>query len=354
MIAANRLIRALPVVLALFSHAASGAAVRGLYGAEVPVASRTQADRVQAIGRALLEVLIKVTGRRNPQGSPPVADALANAGRYVQQFQYIGATPAGGEGQEEAQPLRLRARFEPRLVDALARDAGLPVWGPERPGVLAWLAVERNGSRALIGADDPSAVGATLQRAAARRGVPLELPLLDLEDHGKLRVTDVWGGFDDRVRAASRRYRPDVTLIGRLYPIPGKLWEAQWRLLLDGGVQEWTGRADEVELVVDEGAVEAIDRVAARFAGQQAPGGPARLTVVLDDVREFGDYARALNYLESLKVVTRVDVDRASGTTVTLGLTTRGGAEALRRVVALGQTLVEEPVADGLRFRVAR
>jgi len=156
------------------------------------------------------------------------------------------------------------------------------------------------------------------------------------------------------VRAASRRYRPDVILIGRVYPIPGKLWEAQWRLLSDDGVQAWTGRAERLDRLVDKGAMEAIDRVAVRFAGTRSVTGPTRLTVLLDDVRELGDYARALRYLESLHAVERVDVERASGTTMTLAVTTRGGVEALRRVVALGQILVEQPATDGLRFRIAR
>jgi len=235
----------------------------------------------------------------------------------------------------------------------LAQAAGLPIWGRERPGLLVWVAVERGGSRALIGANDPSALGATIRQAGARRGVPIELPLLDLEDRGRLRVTDVWGGFDDRVRAASQRYRPDLLLVGRVFPTTGQFWEAQWRLLSNGNPQAWSNRAEGLEALLGQGTVEAIDRVALRFAGQHAVGGPSRLSVILDDIQGIRDYARALKYLGSLKAVTRVDVERASGATMTLGLTVSGGAEGLRRVVALGQILVEQPGLDGLRFRVA-
>src|SRR6185503_18770188 len=105
-------------------------------------------------------------------------------------------------------------------VDQALAALQKPVWGPERPLTLLWIAVDDgNGGRALLGANDTAALGLDpnppgmterlaalrkdLQSVADERGLPITLPLLDLEDLGAVTFADVWGGFEDRVAGAS-------------------------------------------------------------------------------------------------------------------------------------------------------
>ena len=110
----------------------------------------------------------------------------------------------------------------------------MPVWGPERPLTLLWVAVDDGvGGRALLGANETTELGAPttpqmtallttvreeIVAAADERGLPIAWPLLDLEDLNAVTFTDVWGGFEDRIVAASTRYRADAVLIGRVRP----------------------------------------------------------------------------------------------------------------------------------------
>ena len=54
--------------------------------------------------------------------------------------------------------------------------------------------------------------------AADERGLPIAWPLLDLQDLNAVTCTDVWGGFEDEIVAASARYRSDAVLIGKVRP----------------------------------------------------------------------------------------------------------------------------------------
>src|SRR5258706_5789879 len=63
-----------------------------------------------------------------------------------------------------------------------------------------------------------AAVRKELLAVADERGLPVTLPLLDVQDLRAVTFADVWGGFEDRVAAASVRYRADALLIGRVRP----------------------------------------------------------------------------------------------------------------------------------------
>ena len=47
---------------------------------------------------------------------------------------------------------------------------------------------------------------AALRARAAYRGMPLQLPLMDLEDQAGLTPADVWSGYQPGIRQASARY----------------------------------------------------------------------------------------------------------------------------------------------------
>ena len=53
---------------------------------------------------------------------------------------------------------------------------------------------------------------------AEKRGLPLAFPLLDTEDLQSVTFSDIWGGFDERIIAASKRYGANSILIGRVRP----------------------------------------------------------------------------------------------------------------------------------------
>ena len=342
--------RTILVLLALAGPAGGPAAVQAqtsLYEAEVVWFAGDPAGRETAFRRALRQVLVKVTGLRRLADAAEFGPLVEDAQGLVQQYQL--RTAAVGSGAAAVQEPRLWARFDEAAVDRLVREAELPAWRRPRSEVLAWVAVESGGARRMVGAEDTEGIAETFRHGAASRGVPLVLPLLDLEDQARAGPSDLWAGpwdlrsgAEDRFRAASERYQPGATLIGRIDRPNGVIWEARWSLLFPGAAQRWKTEGDVLDLVVDEGVQEVIDALFAHYASALPEAAGGVIEVSVSGVRDFAGYARAMRYLESLDEVGSVDVLAVTPERLRLGLELRTGAAGLREALALGSTLAED------------
>jgi hypothetical protein len=306
--------------------------------------------RAAALEAAMATVLIRLTGSRNAPLDPELAGMLSEAGRYLNSY--------GLDRQGQAQ-----VGFIPSQVDQALTLLHKPVWPAERPLTLLWIAVDDGvGGRALLGANDTPQLGTEtnpamtellgelrteLTAVADERGLPVQFPLLDLEDLNAVTFADVWGGFEDRIAAASQRYRPDAILIGRVHPSLGGN-EVQWLLVAGGERQLLDG------LAVRDGLDATADRFAAQFA-TVGDAGAAAITVL--NVHSSTDYGRVISYLEKQSVLTAVDVDSFDNGVLNLRVTARGDVGVLGRILSLGNVL--RPVSAGgntgaLVFEVAR
>ena len=338
----------------IFAPTPVGAAqVDDLYEAEVQVASKEDSERNLTLGAALRGVLVKVTGERNPQSYPGVVQAMSRPSQFVEQFRYrTEANDSLVDSEDQVSTLMLWARFDSRAVDALIRDAGLPSWGKTRPAMLMWLAVEDQSGRSLVGAEDSPTITNVLHDAAASRGLPFVVPLMDLVDRSVINVSDVWAGFPDKILPASDRYRADTVLLARVYQPNAVEWEARWRLFVDGAPHDWTLRNEGLDVMLVEGLNRAADVVAARFSQTAIGVSEGVVDVAIHDIRTLGDYARTLTYLQSLDGVSRVDVNGASESQVLFSLAIRGGAPAFTQVIGFGRTLVPLSPGADMQFRL--
>ena len=309
-----------------------------VYEAEVPWSDQDAADRANAFRQALRQVLVKVTGVRRIADSELLDRLVENAQGLVQQYQL--RTVAVRHGETIVQEPRLWARFDETAVDRLVGEAGLSVWGRTRPSVLVWVASGFGGTQRMVGSEDAEEIAEIIRNGAESRGIPLVLPLLDLEDQALAGPPEFWIVAEDRIRAASERYQPGGILIGRIDG--GVLWEAQWSLLLPGAAQRWTSEGDVFDLVVDEGVQEAIDALAAHFVSAVPEAGHSTIVVSVSGVHDFMGYARTMRYLESLDEVESIDVLAVVSGRLRLGLKLRTGVAGLRGLVALGSTLAED------------
>lgn len=329
------------VVLVVYMAWASMPAARAeiaLYEAEVPWSDQDAGDRAGAFRQALRQVLLKVTGQRRFADTVPIESLVENAQGFVQQYQLRTVElELGGTSVQEP---RLWARFDEGAVGRLVREAGLPVWGRPRPSVLVWISADADGSLLIAGSEGAEGIAEILQRVAASRGVPLLLPLLDIQDQALGGPPELWVEAEDRIQVASERYEPGSILIGRI--ARGVLWEARWSLLLSGGAQRWKTDGDVFELVVDEGVHEAIDALAGHYMSAVPETGGAAIEVSVTGVHDFTGYARTMQYLESLDEVESVDVLAVVSGRLRLGLRLRTGVAGLRELVALGSTLAED------------
>ena len=332
--------------------------VADLYEAEVPVMGQDEGERVDAVRVALSEVLVRVTGSRDAPSTPALQGALRQPMRYVQQFLYRDLPPKAPPAQqppgngaapgkspvtsEDQYTQALWVTFDPRALNHLLTEAGLPVWGRVRPATLMWLAVEDRGQRYLLGADMPGDLRDSVRAAARARAVPILLPLLDLQDQMALNFSDVWGDFEDTILNASTRYQGEAVLVGRLFRQDDGKWQSRWTFYQNGGAERWTATGEQGD-VVRAGIETAADRLAARFAQVLTVGGGGSVDMVVSDINSLDDYARAMRYLNGLDPVRSLTVARVAGNAVTFRVTVRGSVDSLVRTIGFGGALA--PVA---------
>jgi len=341
--------RVLPLLASLalsLSFAAHAATFPNLYSVTVNQDPAATDQRAAATRAAFTAVLVRVTGNRYAGSDPDLAPLINDAARYTTQY---GTDRQG----------RSVVGFNATRVDQALAGLNVRIWGQERPLTLVWAAVDDGqGGQALLGSGDAPAdatpatvdlltmLRTELAAVADERGLPLVLPQLDAEDLAAVTVADVSSAADDRVMAASARYRADAVLIGRLRPgLVGN--EVEWLLLKDGERRMLEGTA------VRDG----LDAVADQYASELSVVGSAttsRLRVL--DVKTPDDYGRVMSYLEKVSSLQSVDVESLDRGTLTVRVAARGDARVLERVLALGGVLRPDSatqVGGALVFRIA-
>jgi hypothetical protein len=325
---------------------ASAATVQGLYSVTVPRDPVATDRRAAAEEAAMAGLLVRVTGSRTGALDPAVQPLLATPREYVLSYAEL---PGGSQ----------RVEFRRARVENALMALGVRVWGPERPLTLLWAAVDDGaGGRALLGANEATELGGEvtpaviamlktvreeLALAAEERGLPIALPLLDLEDLSAVTFPDVAGGFEDRILAASARYRADAVLVGVVRP--GRFGnEVDW--LFVNGIE----RSRLPPGTVRDGLDVAADRYAAELG---TVGGASLTSLTVYNVRSSADYGRVMSYLEQQSVLERIDVESFGGGTLTLRVAARGDALVLGRVLALGGVLRPASFGSGpLAFEI--
>ncbi len=314
--------------------------VENLYRVEVPVADQERDTRTRALTDALRQVLMRVSGRDElALMEPGVEQALALPTRYVERYRY---TVRQENGQRQ---LRMEVRFEPEAINRILRESHLPVWGRNRPGVLAWVVIDDRHGRKLLSSDSPAAWRDEVAREAARRGLPLRLPLYDLTDRARLTVADVWGNFEDRLLDASQRYQVQAVLVGRIYQTYRNRWRSHWTLYNEGRRDDWESEGVSLAAALAAGVAGSTRQLAERYARVAASSLPGVVRVQVLGIRNLADYTRAFRYLARLDGVTRAAPDEVAPDSTLFSLASRNGLPAISRAIELGHTLVPETAA---------
>lgn len=325
---------------------ATAVELTNLFDGQAKVAD--QSDKARALGEreALAEVLVRVSGSVAVLDNPVVKEQLARASEFVIQFSY-------GEAVDGQLPLQLR--FDPARIDRLLRQANEPQWGPRRPQLLLWWVHESSAGRQVASEGATPEVWQALSAASVRRGVPLLLPLMDLDDSMAVTTADLWGQFLQPVLAASQRYRPDMVVIAKSYASGGSN-RLEWSL--------YPAAADATAKAQSSGSfsysaaapVELLDqlaeKLAAIYAVRASSGGSGEtLTLTLTELNSVADLALAQRQLASLSAVSRVDVAALRGREVEFRLHLLGNEQDVLRALSLDRhfsgELGQPAAADG-------
>ena len=338
----------LAVVVYLASAVAAAEPIAWLYDVEVPVLDQSAEARQEGAQQALLELLSRLTGLQEVPSEPDdaITTALDQVDRYYSAFRFVEREVIGPDG-EPTEQLHLRVRFDRNASLRLLRAAELPIWRSDRPRVLAWIALETPEGRLLVGTQDPQEiqdpqeVAATLARGlrerAEQRGVPVVLPLLDLEDQMAVEPAAVWGRLEGVLVPASERYRAQVLLIGQGRQLTGGVWSLSWEVWLGEERVQQTVRDTDLEVLAASGTDLVANALAQRYAVVAGQTQGLRLGVL--GISDPQAYSRLLRYLGRLEFVDDVAVTGVTAEHVTLLVTTRADIEQLLTAFAADERL---------------
>lgn len=325
------------LLLVCVAPAVPAADVSDLYVGEAPVADQSRAEREEALETALGEVLVRITGDPDIARREAAADLLARAPDWVQRYGYQ---------QDDDGNLRLQAKFDSGAVERALREAGLPVWGRERPRTLVLLAVE--GEADILSSHAADELADAMLETARRRGVPLVFPARDGAERRQLREADIRYGNLDATGEAAQKYDASHVLVGRVGRVDGG-WRGQWTLSQRGEtVSEWTGGAADRERLFADATRRLADTYARRFAVYGGARADTVVAVAVDGVGALEEYARIGRYLRELTSVETaipVLVDREA---VVFRVQINGDPGVLERSIALAGWLDENELARNL------
>lgn len=327
---------------------ASAVEVKDLFETEVVVEDQSTSKRGEAFQVALGNVLIKISGARDILSAPGIEPIVQNASRYVRRYRYLDKaadTVEQGAAEEPAgdEQLYIAVDFDGEALQRAMREASLPVWSANRPQVLVWLGVADGRERFIVSEESGEEVRSLLMEAARRRGVPLILPLMDLEDRRGVAFVDISAGFAERVSQASERYNTRVILIGHMNRGRGGDWSVEWTVLRDKVSTGWRESAVKLQQAVDSGVDGLADILASRYAHSSSGGELVEYRVAVEDVTALDDYAAVLTYLEKLVFVEDVTPVNLEAGQVHYRVVMRGALRELERSLALMPSL--RPVA---------
>lgn len=317
------------LLLVLPATPAPAVTVSDLYEVAMPVTT----SRDAAFLEALKVVVVRASGRRDAPAR--LGATLNNPRQYVQRFGFTADNT-------------LQVAFDSVSIDRLLSQAGLPIWGPERPATLVLLSVE--GPDGASNWADASAVAArdAIGKAAKQRGLPLVWPDMSSQDRGQLAAIEQGDAGAAALLQAATRYNANAAILGRARSDGTGGMAVRWTLASEEGAAETAGAMDAgVQLAADT------------FARVYSASGSAVGSVLAEvaGINDLKAYATTLNYLEGMTLVRAVALEQVQGDTLQLKLTVRGDAAALRRALALDGKLVpaqstgEAPTGDRLQLR---
>ena len=322
------------VLIAGWCGVAGAVEVPTLYTAEVPLDEEADDPRAAAYRTALLEVLARVSGSEISDNEQVVDEIFPVPEAYMTQFR------PGAEGS-------LWVSFDGEAIERVLRNNGFTVWGHDRPLTLVWLAVDwGQGEREILAAEDPEEIESqsrTIDRnrllrerlleIAQRRGLPVLFPLLDTTDLQSVTFSDIWGGFDERIVAASARYDVNSVLIGRIRPASGQ--RNRWTYRFGGEQRSWSGSPEAV-----------VAQVADLLAAEFAVGGDEpldRVVLNVSGVETVDAYGSVQKLLSEVAMIEAFRIDEVAGDTIRYEVEVRGGAARLRRALAFAGLIEQEP-----------
>ncbi len=273
---------------------AQAVSVGELYQVSQPVQDDSEEAKQQALQQAFVSLIQRVTGDAALARHAALADYAADPLALADGYRY-------DDGQ-------LHIEFASARLMAVLSEAGVPVWGSERPQLLVWW--QQDGLQGLHLLGDGQERAQRLAEVARHRGMPVRFPLADLSEQAS-----IGQALDDaQAIELSRRYGTETLLQVAVVPLTTGAVRANWSLHgLDQPLQG-TVEGETAEALADRLFGRLSREMASRYAVVPGQGSDLQVQVVRPDsdsllaaervLKAFGGRLLRLNANEAVWSVT--------------------------------------------------
>lgn len=317
--------------------------VRKLDEANVPVSSRAVAERDKALKNALEQVIIKNTGSARSLDNSVIQSQLNHPDALLSQYGYV----------EQNGQLLLTASFEHRRIVALLRQAQLPVWGTQRPLTLFWVAMPSEGDTIILSDSATLAERKQFSDFSDARGIPVLLPILDLDELMGINPNDIKGMFADIVASVSGRYQADFLA---LVAIDTAANQVKYRLnlytkatidSLTPPLFSFNGTAENSTQAVQAMMAALGEYYFTKYAIADT-GTQLGASVTFVNIQKMAQLVEVEKYLKQLSAIKNATLTHIQGQTATFSLDLFGSETDLERLLSLEPRIsVVAPVSAG-------
>ena len=322
-------IRALFLLTAVLASVHAPAAVlENLY--QVQLTQEQGQSRDEVLRAASVLMLQRLAGNDLDLTRDPIVKALESPQELMSR---IGSADAD----------QVRIQFEPAALARVLTQAGQPLLGPNRPGIMLW-AVQAGelGDRAL---SPVSAQALLLKQAAQHRAVALSFPLGDLQDMSQVSEQDIRQADREKLLQASQRY-PVEGVLALVVSGTEDNTELQWSLWLNE--QHKSGRIKgNATQAADELMQALADLVFTQYAIPAAAAGEhAQWQLQVDGVNGVAAYSGLMGMLRRLGTQQQPQMLAIEGDRVLLKVSFPGTEEQLERMLDLDMRLQRVPAPE--------
>tara|TARA_R110002050_G_scaffold71891_3_gene154650 strand:+ start:33839 stop:34897 length:1059 start_codon:yes stop_codon:yes gene_type:complete len=344
------------IVLSLFATSSFATELVDIYQSQLAVANQESLERERVSPDILRQVLLKVVGDRSVLDAANLTPILSDVGSLVQQSQYLRLSETVDDLMQPDQ-LALSLSFNEAAVNQTLTNNGLPIWSKSRPDVMIWVAIDDGLARRILTADDDAShYTYSLERAAARRGLPIVLPIMDLQDQSQISPDVLWTGVAGPVEQASQRYGVKIILLARITILTNDMVHIDWQSMGNGATEQWQSEG-EVSPTLATGIDEFTDRLARGLTQVVTSQDQSPISSLeINSVRDYADYSRTMTYLASLQYVSDLQMVTLEDDKLVVTMQIKGDKAVLTRTLAIDHVIEQESAAgtvdDVMHYRL--
>ncbi|APS43259.1 hypothetical protein AVI51_06750 [Piscirickettsia salmonis] len=333
----------LPVSFAIF--------LPNLFQADIPIEHNTQSERDLALGTALFGIITKITP--SPLNSEQKKQLQQSPWRFVSSYTVKKATPLNTNTPTHAiEPLIFHVQINQQQLKAWLKEQNIAFWSNYRPLTLVWLSIDNDMQKLIVG-DTDQLITQILNKTAKQYGIPLQFPKADVRDLEQVSANDIWNFNTTALKKASKRYRPDIILAGRIFPTTTG-WEASWHLITNHHHQAltWRSASEHLSGVLKTATAKLAQTLAKLYQNSQEEH---QLTLQVHGIDHLQQYRNLTTYLSQQHMISQVQTRSIAADRVTLSIISNVNPQQLLKTLALSRKLItiedQASPASWLNFR---